>query len=230
MVCSLLQRLLILFLLFFFFYFNFSESHGPFFSHPLPQFSVSLFTLLTSAPPHFFFLSLLSSPSHISLFFIEKSLQRHGVRLLLCCNNGKVLFGLQNIFNFMLEFVCKLLNKYCWKFFFLCRSNLLNNSLFVALLLFFFLTISLENRPKSTETDWNQNIIEIDGFNHFGRFRLRISQTEIFGFGWPYTYKTDWTEQSTPLPRGKPSWAIYSDGAFVILRLFVEMRREFLEE
>ena len=137
----------------FFFFFFFSKSHGPFFNCPLPQFSVSLPTLLASAPPHFFFLSLLCSPSHISLFFIEKSLQRHGVRLLLCCNNGKVLSGLQNIFNFMLEFVCKLLNKYCWKFFFLCRSNLLNNSLSVALLLFFFLTISLENRPKSTETD-----------------------------------------------------------------------------
>ena len=88
------------------------------------------------------------------------------------------------------------------------------------------ITLSLKNwKPTETEIHWNWLIS-----SHFGRFRLRISQTEIFGFGWPYTYKTDWTEQSTPLPRGKPSWAIYSDGAFVILRLFVEMKREFLEE
>ena len=56
-------------------------------------------------------------------------------------------------------------------------------------------TLSLKNR-KPTETEIHRNRLIS---NHFNWFRLRISQTEIFGFGWPYPYKPIKTELSTPL-------------------------------
>ena len=97
------------------------------------------------------------------------------------------------------------MNKYCWKFFFLCHSDLFSSSLYCSICFLYVIkfrvlkisiTLSLENRPKPTETDihWNRWFS-----NHFDRFRLRISQTEIFGFGWPYLYKPTETEPSTPL-------------------------------
>ena len=198
----------------------------------------------TTPFPNFLCLSLPFSLQHLLIFFFFLC---SPLRVTYLCSLLKnhyrdmVLgscYGAATV-KFFLDF--KIFSILCWNLCVNCWTNIVGSFSFSVVLIcwttlslllycFFFLTISLENRPKSTETDWNQNIIEINGFNHFGRFRLRISQTEIFSFSWPYTYKTDWTEQSTPLPRGKPSWAIYSDGAFVILRLFVEMRREFLEE
>ena len=57
-----------------------------------------------------------------------------------------------------------------------CGFENLNNPLF--------------GKPKTDRNRWFSN--------HFDRFRLRISQTEIFGFGWPYPYKPTETEPSTP--------------------------------
>ena len=97
-------------------FFSFSESHGPW----------SCLSLLSDQRlgPHI---------SVISSIQIEKSLQRHGGRLKhyetycgSCYGASMVklsiwtLLLIQNIINFMLESVCKLLNKYCWKLFFLC--------------------------------------------------------------------------------------------------------------
>ena len=97
-------------------FFSFSESHGPW----------SCLSLLSNQRlgPHI---------SVISSIQIEKSLQRHGGRLKhyetycgSCYGASMVklsiwtLLLIQNIINFMLESVCKLLNKYCWKLFFLC--------------------------------------------------------------------------------------------------------------
>ena len=57
------------------------------------------------------------------------------------------------------------------------------------------ITLSLKNR-KPTETEIHRNWLIS---SHFGRFRLRVSQTEIFGFDGPYPYKPTETESSTPL-------------------------------
>ena len=57
------------------------------------------------------------------------------------------------------------------------------------------ITLSLKNR-KPTETEIHRNWLIS---SHFSRFRLRVSQTEIFGFNWPYPYKPTETEPSTPL-------------------------------
>ena len=57
------------------------------------------------------------------------------------------------------------------------------------------ITLSLKNR-KPTETKIHQNWLIS---SHFSRFRLRISQTKIFGFSWPYWYKPIETEPSTSL-------------------------------
>ena len=59
-----------------------------------------------------------------------------------------------------------------------------------------------ETRPKPTETEIPPKPMVS---NHFSRFQLRISQTKIFSFGWPYTYKNDRTEPSTPLLTITPS-------------------------
>ena len=114
-------------------FFSFSESHGPW----------SCLSLLSDQ-------RLGPYISVISSIQIEKSLQRHGGRLKhyetycgSCYGASMVklsiwtLLLIQNIINFMLEFVCKLLNKYCWKLFCLCCSDLFNSSLYCSITLFF---------------------------------------------------------------------------------------------
>ena len=118
----------------------------------------------------------------------------------------------------MLKFVCKLLNKYCWKLFFLYRSNLFNNSLSVGLLLcvcvfvcFFFLfyvtkvrvlkisiTFSLENRPKPTETKILPKPID---FQSFRSVLVENFTNRNIWFQFTIPIKTDRTEPSTPLVR-----------------------------
>ena len=52
-----------------------------------------------------------------------------------------------------------------------------------------------KNRPKPTEIKSNRNR-RIS--NYFGRFRLKVSQTENFRFGWPTLRKPTETEPTHP--------------------------------